>query len=255
MRAGGLSFPEAGRPGLTPILVAVQTDVFSYDVDQPAGIYSAEAVVVVRVRDTRGRVAYKTSQQYLLSGRLDELDAAKAGEILFYRQPELLPGAYSVEAMVYDAKAKRSSARISTVTVPAPESRHARVSSVVIVRRAETVKPGDRDDRNPLYVGDLLLYPDVGVPVRRSTDKELAFFFTAYGRPGTPTTGRLELLSQGRVVSATPIAIDAPRRGGRVPQLQRIPIDSLPQGVYELRVSVSDARGSDSKTATFRIAE
>ncbi len=184
MRAGGLSFPEAGRPGLTPIVVAVQTDVFSYDLDQNAGIYNAEAVVVVRVRDTRGRIAYKTSQQYLLSGRLEELDAAKAGEILFYRQPELLPGAYSVETMVYDARSKRSSARISTVTVPGPESRHARVSSVVIVRRAETVKPGDRDDRNPLYVGDLLLYPDVGVPVRRSTDKELAFFFTAYGRPG-----------------------------------------------------------------------
>ena len=31
MRAGGLSFPEAARPGLTPILVAVQTDVLSYD--------------------------------------------------------------------------------------------------------------------------------------------------------------------------------------------------------------------------------
>ena len=55
MRAGGLSFPEAARPGLTPILVAVQTDVFSYDVDQAGGTYSAEAIVVVRVRDTRGR--------------------------------------------------------------------------------------------------------------------------------------------------------------------------------------------------------
>ena len=155
--------------------------------------------------------------------------------------------------LIYDAKAKRSSARISTVTVPVPEAGHARVSSVVIVRRAEAVAPADRDDQNPLYVGDLLLYPDVGVPVRRAADKELAFFFTAYGRPGTGTTGRLELLSQGRIVSATPIVIGAFDSAGRVPQLQRIPIEGLPQGVYQLRVSVSDTRGSDSKTATFRI--
>jgi len=121
------------------------------------------------------------------------------------------------------------------------------------VRRVETIAPADRDDQNPLYVGDLLLYPDVGVPVRRAADKELAFFFTAYGRPGTGTTGRLELLLQGRIVSSTPIAIDAFDRAGRVPQLQRIPIDGLPEGVYELRVSVSDRRGSDSKTAPFRI--
>jgi len=253
MRAAGLSFPESARPGLTPILVGMQTDVLSFDLDKAAGVYSAEAVVVVRVRDTRGRIAYKTSQQYLLSGRLGELDAAKSGEILFYRQPELLPGAYSVEAMVFDAKSKRSSARISTVTVPSEASKHARVSSVVIVRRSETVKPGDRDDQNPLYVGDLLLYPDVGVPVRRAEDKELAFFFTAYGRPGSVTQGRLELLSQGRVVSSAPIALAAFDRDGSDPQLQRIPIDTLPQGVYELRVSISDRASTDSKTAKFRI--
>lgn len=254
IRAGALSFPEVTRPGLTPLVVGVQTDALTYHVDQAEGTYSAEAVVVVRVRDTRGRTTYKTSQQYLLSGRLGELDAAKSGEILFYRQPELLPGVYSVEAMVFDAKSQRSSARISTVTVPSPESRHARVSSVVIVRRAETVKPGERDAQNPLYVGDLLLYPDLGVPLRRRDDRELAFFFTAYGAPGTNTTGRLELLSQGRVVSSTPLALDRFDGDGRVPQLQRIPIDALPQGVYQLRVSIADRHGADSKTATFRIA-
>jgi VWFA-related protein len=253
MRAAGLSFPEPARPGLTPIVVALQTDVLSYDRDEAAGVYSAEAVVVVRVRDTRGRIAYKTSQQYLLSGRLGELEAARSGEILFYRQPELLPGAYSVEAMVFDARSKRSSARISTVTVPSDESRHARVSSVVIVRRSETVTPGARDEQNPLYVGDLLIYPDVGVPVRRADDKELAFFFTAYGRPGSVTEGRLELLSQGRVVSSAPLALVAFDRDGRVPQLQRIPIEALPQGLYELRVSIADRASSDSKTAKFRI--
>jgi VWFA-related protein len=253
IRAGGLSFPELTRPGLTPILVAVQTGVLSYDRDEPTGLYAAEAVVLVRVRDTRGRVVYKTSQQYLLSGRLDELDAARSGEILFYRQPELLPGAYSVESMVHDAKSNRSSARISTVTVPSPDAGHSRVSSVVIVGRAETVKAADRDAQNPLYVGDLLLYPDIGLPVRRPDDKELAFFFTAYGKPGEHANARLDLLSQGRVVSSVPLALEAFDEQGRLPRLQRITIEALPPGVYQLRVRVDDRTGSDSKTATFRM--
>ncbi|HTV01665.1 MAG TPA: VWA domain-containing protein [Luteitalea sp.] len=253
IRAGGLSFPESKRPGLTSLMVAMDTTHLQYDVDRVAGTYAAEAVVVMRVRDTRGRVVFKTSQQYLLSGQLHELDAAKAGEIIFYRQPELLPGAYSVEAMAYDAKSTRSAARISTVSVPAPESTHARVSSVVVVRRSERVAAGERDAANPLYVGDLLLYPDIGVPTRKASDRELAFFFTAYGR-GRATRGRIDLLSQGRVVSS--VALDAMTfdQEGRFPQLQRIPIDGLAPGLYELRVSVSDERGGDSKTTAFRIA-
>jgi hypothetical protein len=36
---------------------------------------------------------------------------------------------------------------------------------------------------------------------------------------------------------------------GRYPQLQRVPIDGLTPGLYELRITVGD----DSKTAAFRI--
>ncbi|MGI8671436.1 MAG: VWA domain-containing protein [Luteitalea sp.] len=253
IRAGGLSFPERKRPGLTTILVQLPTEALHYDVSEAERTYSAEAVVVVRVRDTTNRIVYKTSQQYLLAGQTSELDAARRGEILFYRQPELLPGAYTVEVMAYDAKTGRGSARVSTVTVPGPGESHARVSSVVIVRRAERVAASDRDATNPLYVGDLLLYPDVGVPVRRAADKELVFFFTAYQGTGSTVGGRIELMSQGRVVSSAPLAVSGADPEGRLPQLQRLPIDTLPPGVYELRVTVGDARGSDSKTARFRI--
>jgi hypothetical protein len=154
---------------------------------------------------------------------------------------------------VYDAQARKSSARISTVSVPSPDVRHARVSSVVIVRRAEQVAAADRDEANPLYVGDLLLYPDVGVATRRSQDKELAFYFATYGARPRDTSGRIELLSHGRVVSSAPLVVSQVDAQGRFPQLQRMPIDTLPSGLYELRVTVADRAGSDSQTAKFRI--
>ena len=40
------------------------------------------------------------SQQYLLTGEAKDLEAAKRGEILFYREPDLPPGVYTMETIV-----------------------------------------------------------------------------------------------------------------------------------------------------------
>jgi VWFA-related protein len=252
--ATGLSFPEPKRPGLTPVLVRLGTDALSYAIDKGSGTYNAEAAIVVRFRDEQGRIVHKTSQHYLLTGRIDELDAARRGEILFYRQPELLPGAYTVETMAFDAVADQGSARLATVVVPGGRLDRTRLSSVVIVSRAEAVLPEARDAANPLYVGDLLLYPGVAPAFTAGQEPELAFFFTAYPAAGERPTVTLELLTGGRVLSRAPaVTLAAPDAEGRVQQLQRIPIEALPPGTYELRVTVADGTGSDSRTARFTV--
>ena len=47
---------------------------------------------------------------------LHELAAAKQGEILFFRTPELPVGLYTVEAVVFDAVGARSSTRVSSAS-------------------------------------------------------------------------------------------------------------------------------------------
>ena len=47
----------------------------------------------------------KLSQQYMLTGDAKDLEAAKNGEILFYREPMLPPGVYTMESIVFDANA------------------------------------------------------------------------------------------------------------------------------------------------------
>src|SRR4029453_6036795 len=89
-----MSFPEANRPGLSPLLVRVRTDVLTFEEQPDKGTYTAQATVVARYLDPKGNVVHKVSQQYQLNGRTDELAAAKKGEILFYRAPTLPPGNY-----------------------------------------------------------------------------------------------------------------------------------------------------------------
>ena len=47
------------------------------------------------------------------------------------------------------------------------------MSSVVLSATAERVAAETKDPANPLYVGDMLLYPNGGEPFSRAGDKEL----------------------------------------------------------------------------------
>jgi len=201
-QAAAYSFPEADRPGLTPIVVRVTTDALQYQIDPQKGTYNAQAAVVVRVRDSDGGVVQKLSQQYVLSGGAGELDAAKKGEILFYREAELAPGVYQVESIVYDAIANQGSARISTLSVPEPAAPRLRMSSLVLVARSEQT-PSQAEDpdtkKPPFYYGDTLLYPNVGEPIHRRPDRRCrSISWSTLSKDDAPARRRFRCCGTGR---------------------------------------------------------
>jgi VWFA-related protein len=250
-----LNFPEPTRPGLSPILVRLKTDVLTYEEDAAKKTYEANATVVVRFRDGEGRVVHKLSQQYQLTGRLHELASAKTGEILFFRTPELPSGLYTVESAVFDAIGARSSTRISTLEVP-PQSRRLQMSSVVCVGRIDRVTAEPKDAANPLYVDDMLLYPNGGETFSRAGQKELTFFYTIY--PGAGAAGALsanvEVQRNGKVLAKLPVELGAPDAHGRIQQVGRLPLTPLTPGTYQLHVTVTDGGSTLERTAYFQVA-
>jgi VWFA-related protein len=252
VHAGGFSFPDPARPGLTPVLVHVSTDSLRFNIDRQRSTYSAQAAIVVRIRDAKGREAQTISQQYMLSGDAKDLDAARKGDILFYREPELPPGVYTMEAIVFDATAQQGSAREATISVPAASASPFGVSSLLIVNRAEELK--DRPAApGPLFVGRTLLYPNVGEPIRKSAGAELPFYFTVYGNV-QGVTASAQLLKNGAVVAEAPIQLSAPN-GAQIQQVGRIPIAGLPPGTYELHISVANGLRQLSRSAFFTLQE
>jgi VWFA-related protein len=257
VRVGALSFPEASRPGLTPIIVELPTSVLMFQAapDDPA-THVTDAAVVVRIRNDAGEIVDKMSQRYELRVAPDQLERAKGGEIIFYREPELPPGLYTVETVVLDALAKKASVRFTTVEKPAPNLDALRVSTLVLIRRAEKVPEADRIADNPLYLGDTLLYPNLGTELRRGTDHEIGFYFTAYVPNGSDAPNAvLELLQNAKVVAQVPVQLPAADAQGRIQQVSRIPIDQLTAGTYELRIVVRANGTPVSRTAQFRIRE
>src|SRR5204862_5870310 len=123
------------------------------------------------------------SQHYEVRGPIADLERARQGEVLFYREPELQPGIYTMETIVYDNVSAKASVRFATVEVPKADPAALRMSSLILTARAEKISPKDRRKENPLLVGDTVVYPNLGEPVSKKA-KEAGFFFTVYPAQG-----------------------------------------------------------------------
>jgi hypothetical protein len=257
VHAAGFSFPDPVRPGLSPVLVHVSTDALHFDVDTQRGTYAGQAVILVRLRDGEGHEVQSFSQQYVLTGESKDLEAAKKGEILFYREPDLPAGVYTMESIVFDESARKGSARVSTLTIPPrAETSSLSMSSLVLVSRAEetrTAQPADAAPTGPLYVGRTLLYPNLGEPIRKSAAGELSFYFALYGNV-TGVKATAQLLHNGRTVAEGPVQL-APPTAGIVQHVGRLPIGTLPAGTYELRILVNDGPHDVSRTSYFTLRD
>ena len=255
VQAAGFSFPDPVRPGLTPALVHVGTDALTFTVDPERSVYSGRATVVVRIRDAQGRAVQKVSQQYILAGDAKDLEAARKGDILFYRELDLAPGVYTMESIVFDANARRGSARIATLTVPAPTDSLS-MSSVVLASRVEEVSDAPTANTRgaaPLYVGNRLFYPNLGEPIQKSSTSELPFFFTLYGSD-RPDQAFVQLLHNGQPLAEAPLQLGS-ATGSRIQHVGRLPIGSLPSGTYELRIRVIDGGQEIARTAFFTLQD
>jgi VWFA-related protein len=256
VHAAGFSFPDPGRPGLTPVLVRVSTDALRFNLDRQRSTYSAQVSVVVRIRDGQGRDVQKLSQQYMLAGDAKDEDAAKRGDILFYREPDLPPGVYTIESIVFDATAGQGSARVATLTVPTVDPSAVGMSSLVLVSRVEEIgdaSSGGSKTVAPLYVGHQLLYPNLGEAILKSEASELPFYFTLYGDVAGATAA-VQLLSNGQPIAEAPVLLP-PATAARVQHVGRLPIGALPAGTYELRISVVTRGRELSRTAYFTLRD
>jgi hypothetical protein len=123
----------------------------------------------------------------------------------------------------------------------------------MVVRRAEKVAAGGGQG-GPLQYQDVLMYPDLGQQLRRQTGRPLAFFLSAWPAPGRPgVDARVEVLRAGRPVASAPPFGLRPDADGRIGLASTFPVDALAPGTYELRVTLTDGRDAETRTAALAI--
>jgi VWFA-related protein len=255
VRASALLFPERDRPGLVPVIVDLKTAPLTFQAAADGKSYSSDFAVLVRFLDQQNQVARKVSQHYEVKGPLADIARAKQGEVIFYREPELPAGVYTMETVVHDAPSGKSSVRLSTVEVPETDAGRLRMSSLVLVNRGEKVPEKDRRTANPLLVKDVVLFPNLGEPVSK-VSKEVAFYFAVYPAPGAQVPESvIVLLQNGKPVAQFPMPLAATDPSGRIQQVGRLPLDQLAAGTYELQAVVKQGSERLFRSTMLRIVE
>jgi VWFA-related protein len=256
MKIGALSFPESDRQGLVPVLVEIPGNTMAWAPERTGGGSHAQFAVVVRIKDERGREADRLSQEYALQAAADKVQPARAGAVLFYREADLPPGRYTADAVAYDAIAQTASTRTTTFEVPPAGAKGVRVSSLMVVSRVEKLSKEEQTGKSPLQFGEVMVYPNLGTPIRKSVAPVLGFFFSVYGLSAAPgQRATLEIQQGGKVVARTTTDLGPPNAQGRSQNAGALPLGTIAPGAYSLRVSVPDGAGVQTREAAFTVAE
>lgn len=254
--SAALSFPQTNRLGLVPVLVEASSRAVTFSSSADNKLYTTDFTILALIKDEQRQVVRKLSNQYQLSGPLNTLEAAKRSDILFYREVELPPGRYTVETVIYDAPSGKTGVRTANVEVPASDSSALRLSSLVIIDRIEQLKAADKNPASPFQVGEVLIYPNLGEPLRKASSKKMAFFFTVYMPPAEKAAPKmtLEILQGARAIANIQSDLPAPDAQGRVQHASALPLDSFKPGTYELKITIKGAQEAVvSRAAQFTV--
>jgi VWFA-related protein len=250
LQAAAFVFPVPGGGLRVPILATAEAAHLVFDTTTSQ--YRTDFTILARIRDRTGAVVAKVSEPYRLGGAVEKVDRARTGQIMFYRQLDLTSGAYTLDAAVHDRLAARAGVTRMAFDVPADEPGAPRVSSLVIVGRAEQVPPGDRDPANPLYIGDSLIYPRLGEPIALGPAATVGFLVAVVPPPGIQPSATLQLLRTGALVAEAPLSLPPADADGSIKSVGQIPIAHLAPSDYLLRVIVTSGDHRQVREAAFR---
>ena len=256
LRSKAFNFPEAQHPGLTTVLAEVPANVFTYTPSADKKSFATDYTIVALVRNDAQQVVAKLSRHYTLNGPIEQIEAAKRGDILFYKEERLAPGRYQMETAAYDAPSGKVSVRSDAFEVMPADSAGLRLSSVVILKRADRLSPEEQKQENPFHYGELLIYPNLGEAIGKAAMKQLPFFFDVYVPKGAKSAPRLtiEVTKGGQHLANVKAELAAPDAAGRIQFASAIPLDSFQPGSYELKITVSDGATSATRSAAFAVA-
>lgn len=245
--ARAIRTPMPGRPGLLSVLVGVNGRSLALGRNQDGTQYFSGATVLTRMVDKGQREVARASQQYQFTGDYAQRNAQRRG-ILFFKTATLSPGPHTVEAVVYDVMAEKSSVlRIPVEAIAASD--RTLVGDLIVASRVEPV-PDDQPGaaQHPLVWKGLLYTPSLGEPISLAVQSELTVALPMVVVGDAPEA-TLELRRGTETLVTLPLSVDVPLSGGRLVLVGRLSLARVPAGEYELRLNVTQSGQTVARTA------
>jgi VWFA-related protein len=256
LRSNAFDFPGAQASDLVAVMAEVPSNAFTFTSSADKKTFSSDYTILTVIRNDSQQVVSKLSQHYALPGPIDQIDNAKKGDVLFYKETQLPPGHYTMETIAYDAPSGKASTRTGSFDVIGTSNAKPGLSSLVILKRADKLTPDEQKQANPFHYGEMLIYPNLGEPIGKRAMNNLPFYFSVSVPQGTTTAPKMaiEVLKSGRALAKIPSQLSAPGANGLIQFASYIPLDSFQPGNYELRITVGEGAASVARTVGFTVS-
>jgi VWFA-related protein len=251
-RMGVLRFAPGANEAQHLLLLTVPLAELSFQTDQVKKLYSTHFAILALIKNEKGEVVARVSQDYPLQGKLERLESLKKGNLDFTKAFALAPGKYHLQTVVYDFDSGKTSVQSRPLIVPAPQPTLA-ISSLALIRRLDAAGTNKPSDDKPLVTSIGRIIPNLGETVDAAKEKLLGFYLVVYTTATDQVTLRLEFLQSGEVVAQITMDLPAPDEKGRIAHVFSVPADSFSAGEYHARAIVTQGNAQASELTPLTI--
>lgn len=202
--------------------------------------YSAHISVLGLVRNEANQVVQRVSQDFPLQGKAGRLASLKKGKLEFSRPVMLMPGSYSLETVVHDFTAGKTSVERQKIFVPnsAPQLS---LSSLIAVDRIEPGGASMPDAERPLVTPQGRIVPFLSSSLKADKVGTLSFYLAVHlaGAAKKAPELSLEFFRGGELIMKGAAPLPPPDERGRIFHFVGVPLKQIRSGEYDIRASVS----------------
>jgi len=249
-QAAALHFAPGPDGTETVVLVEVPLAAVDFEVDKKKKIFGQRLTTLAVLKDAEGRVVERFSDEYPISGPLDQLEAAKQSNAVLRRVVPLASGKYTLETASQVKGTGKTSIERASFEIPA-EGSGPQLSSLCLLRRADPLAADAPASDDPFRYEGTRLVPHLAGPVSQAATPNLSFFARVYPAPGVETPKlTLDFVRDGKIVGRAQPPVPAPDAGGRIAYVGGVPSGGFPPGAYEVRLTL--AQGAEKVTESTR---
>jgi VWFA-related protein len=253
-QAAALHFGPGPEGTETSVVVEVPLAPVDFTVDKKKKTFAQRLTTLAVVKDAEGRVVDRFSDEYPISGPLDQLEAAKQSNAVLRRTVPLAPGRYTLETASQVKGTGKTSVERASFEVPVAGS-GPQLSSLCLLRRADPLPADAPPSDDPFRYEGTRLVPHLAGPVSQAATPNLSFFARVYPADGgEPPKLTLDFVRDGKIVGRAQPPLPAPDASGRIAYVGGVPSGGFPPGSYEVRLTLTQGTARVSESTRFELA-
>lgn len=213
---------------------------------------AVDAALLAVLKNSNGEIVEKFSKDFAVQVATDKVNAYKEGNLVQTFRAELIPGAYTLEAVVMDRFDNKTCVKKTSVTVPDPSSKLS-MSDVVVVRRTEALK--DNQILDAFYFPGGKVVPTLTNTLKGGPGNFLSFYFAVYPDHAVKDAPKLTMsfYKDGQYLGAAEAPLPEAQKDGRIPYIANLPADKFTPGAYEIGIGVTQGSLKAEEKVAFQV--